>query len=103
MRQREYRSPTDAAIRVWHQDQCQRATALNISSGGACLGGMAPLPVNAWVTVQYLHLNIRAHVAWSEPEVVGVNFQTRLTDDQVKALQSALVHVPDGQDGAVLD
>ncbi len=103
MRQREKRSPTEAAIRLWHNNQCHRAIALNISTGGARLDGVAPLPVNAWVTVQYLHLNIRAQVAWTEPGVIGVRFATPLTIEQARALQGALVHVLDWRDGALLD
>jgi hypothetical protein len=98
MRQREKRSSTDAAIRVWHENQGFRATALDISPGGARLRGMASLPMNSWVTVQYLHLNLRARVVWTDRDVFGVSFASRLTITQCKALQDALLHVADRLD-----
>lgn len=103
MQLREERGPTDAAIRVWHENRCHRAVALNISTGGARLGRMPPLPMNAWVTVQYLYLNIRARVVWTNGETTGVSFEKRLTSQQAKALQGALVHVLDWRDGVILD
>jgi hypothetical protein len=97
------RHPTDAAIRVWHENQSFRAVALNISTGGARLGGLAPLPLNAKVTIQYIHLTLRAQVVWRERNLTGVRFMTRLTSKQAYALQGALVHVLDWRDWAFRD
>ena len=89
MRDREKRLPTDAAIRVFHEAQAYRADAVNISANGASLIGVGRLPRAAKVTICYLHLCIRAEVAWSTAEQTGVRFAAPLTSSQLKALRAS--------------
>ena len=89
MRDREKRLATDMAIRVFHGDHAHRADAVNISAGGACLIGVGGLPRAAKVTILYLHLCIRAEVAWSTTQKTGVRFTAPLTSRQIKTLRAS--------------
>ena len=89
MRDREKRLPTNAAIRVFHEAQAYRADAVNISANGASLIGVGRLPRAAQVTILYLHLCIRAEVAWSTTQTTGVRFSAPLTSAEIKALRAS--------------
>ena len=89
MREREDRLSTDTAVRVFRGAHGYRADAVNVSTSGACLIGVGRLPAGAMVTISYLHLNIRAEVAWSSAEVTGVRFNAPLDLSQVQSLRAS--------------
>jgi hypothetical protein len=71
---REARLPSDVAVRVFIGDEQYRAFSLNVSANGACLTGTGRLQVGEQVIIRYLHLSIRARVAWSSDLATGVQF-----------------------------
>ena len=89
MHEREERFSTDMAIRVFHGEDGHRAHSVNVSIGGACLIGVGGLPEDAEVTIRYLHLCIRAEVAWSSAEETGVRFTIPLTPSQLQELRGS--------------
>ena len=84
------------AVRVFHNNEGHRADAVNVTTGGACLSGVGGLPVDAEVTISYLHLCIRAKVAWSSHCTTGVRFNKPLAPEQLQALRENTV----GRSGA---
>ena len=89
MQHRDERLPADVAIRVFHGDRSYRATVANVSTGGARLSGVGGLPAEAQVTLLYLHLCVRARVAWSEEDDTGVRFLAPLDPAELQVLQDA--------------
>jgi hypothetical protein len=94
MLEREKRLPTDRAVRVFYKDEGHRADAVNVSAGGACLSGVGGLPVDATVTISYLHLYIRAEVALSGHCLTGVRFIKPLGPEQLEALKESIAERP---------
>lgn len=87
---REKRSFSDMAVRVFHNDEGHRADAVNVSAGGACLSGVGGLPVDAKVTISYLHIYIRSEVTWSSHCFTGVRFIKPLAPEQLQALKESI-------------
>ncbi len=90
MHDRELRHSVDTAIRVFLDDATFRAEGVNVSAGGACLQGMSRLPAGTQVTIRYLHLCLRARVAWSSDALTGVRFLQRLPTADLRTLQTAI-------------
>lgn len=61
----------------------------NVSTGGARLTGVGRLPPEAQLTLLYLHLCVRARVAWSDDTDTGVRFLAPLTPGDLQVLQDA--------------
>ena len=91
MQERDERLPADVAIRIFHGDQSLRAQVANVSLGGARLNGVGELPEGAPVTLLYLHLCLRARVAWSDGQDVGVQFQEPLDPGEIVVLKDVAI------------
>jgi hypothetical protein len=77
------------AIRVFYGDKSYRANVSNVSTGGARLTGVGHLPAEAQLTLLYLHLCVRARVAWSDDTDTGVRFLAPLDPEDLQILQDA--------------
>ncbi len=90
MRYRIPRLPADIALSVEYSGRVCAVRLVNISTTGARLEGFdPPLPRDAKVTLQYLHMRVSAQVIWSYNGQTGVHFVTPLSQSTVDALRGA--------------
>lgn len=87
MRYRPQRFPADIEVRVERNDEVQRAQLINVSSTGAKLTGLPPLPPETRVTICHLHLRFPAQVLWSKERLTGVRFVTPLSSGDLNLLR----------------
>ena len=98
MRNREPRLPTDKAVRVFLGEAAFQADLVNVSWNGACLCGIGVLPKDTLVIIQYINLCVRAEVAWSTEQVLGVRFPEPLSLEHYEALTASLAFAVSARD-----
>ena len=89
MRDRSTRLPSDAELKVAHDDEIFRVVVGNISTTGARLDHLGDLPQDAPVTLCHDEARIHARVAWSKEDQTGVQFVTPLSATELDALRGA--------------
>lgn len=89
MRDRSARLPSDAELRVLHDDEMFRVVLGNISATGARLDHLGDLPQDAPVTLFHGEVRIHARVVWSKDHQTGVQFVTPLSITDLEALRGA--------------
>ena len=89
MRYRDHRYAADTSVRIAYEDEVENLELLDISSTGARIQHLEPLPLGALVTVCYLHLRVPARVVRSSDTETGVRFVTSLSADDLKAIRGS--------------
>jgi hypothetical protein len=87
MQYRDPRFPSDKQLTVIIRDQVCPAQLINISSTGARLGQIEPLPRNTLLTVSYLLHRFSAQVMWTDGEFTGVRFLVPLSRSELNVLR----------------
>jgi hypothetical protein len=79
----------DGAVKVFHRDVRHLVQIVDVSSTDARLRHPRQLPADAWVTIRYLHLSIRARVVCSDDGFTELQFRTPLASEILGALREA--------------
>ena len=89
MRYRDHRWPADTAVRVTYDDEIHNVDLVNISSNGARIEHLEPLPEGSLVTICYLNIRLPARVVRSSDAETGVRFVTSLSAADLSVLRGA--------------
>ena len=79
----------NAAVRVFHRDVGYSVQVLEVNDTSARLRQVGRLPADAWVTIRYLHLSIRARVDWSDDTSAGLQFRAPLAPADLQVMREA--------------
>lgn len=89
MSHRSLRFPADTSLRVKYKDELHWARLVNVSTVGARLAQLPPMPKDASVTLCYLDCRIPARVVWAAGRHIGVRFEAPLSPTNVNALRGS--------------
>ncbi len=84
---RPLRLPTDSCVSLESGSHISRAELIDVSSTGARLSGLAPLPADAQVTLHKLDRRFPAEVVRSDEHHVALRFARPLSDTDVNLLR----------------
>ena len=87
MSYRPLRHPTDSYVSVEYLGAVSRAELINVSSTGARLSGLDPLPADAQVIVRRLDWHFPAIVVRSDEQYVALRFAHPLSDTDINLLR----------------
>ena len=86
------RRPSFTATGIITQNRSQVGYLIDISATGAKLDGGGGLSIGQNVWLKSGHIDVLASVVWTGPTICGVQFDTPLSDDEIKQLSQ----VPQG-------
>lgn len=89
MRYRDQRFPSDKDVWLEHDGSSERVQLADISSSGARLLVLEPLPAGTLVTIRHLHLRVQGRVIRSDEEYTAVRFVMPLSTTDRDVLRGA--------------